>query len=170
MSSVFKRFAGNALNLSLDLFPAPAETKYVRAFLYDKDGVALAPASVDVGGGRFVETSTVMQNIPLMKARLEVYTDAGYTELDCEYPGEIGCYELDSLLPTQMPTAEGIDANFGDEASLGASLEDVEIGVGIISDEIKAEISSDDEVEANTEGEPEVSASLDSDEIKANLE
>lgn len=173
MGKVFKRLAGDALNLNFDLFPEPDSTRFVRAFLFDKDGSALTPATVDltdVGGGRFVETATVMQNIPLMKTRIQVYNDSGYTELDCEYPGDTDCYELDSLLPTQLPNAEGIEANFGPDVNLGAEMEDGGINAEISSDEIQATISAEDEIEAQHEATPEVAASLDSDEIKANIE
>lgn len=172
MGKLHKRFAGDELNLNHDLFPAPTETKFVRAFFFDVDGNALSPASVDMvdkGGGRFIDTTILMQNVPMMKVRFQVYTDSGYTELDCEYPGDTDCYELDSLLPTQLPSAESITANIEPAAEVQASMEDVSLDVQIGSDEIKASISSEEELQAD-QATDDVAASLDSDEIKANIE
>ena len=103
----FKRKPGESLGLSLDLRPAPDETKYVRAFLVDKDGAPLTPSFVnliDNGGGNFTENSLVMQSVVQMRAKYRVFLDSGYTEEDtCEYLGGEDVFDLDSLTAQQLP-------------------------------------------------------------------
>ena len=153
MGKTFKRFAGDALNLNHDLFPAPDEARFVRTFFFDRNGAALVPAFVnlnDNGGGRFSNTSIAMQSTPLMKARHQVYLDSGYSELDCEYPGDTDCYELDNLLPTQLPGAPELEAEISN-VELEAEITEGTLEAEVESGEAEAEIDSSLVLEAEVE-------------------
>lgn len=148
--SVFKRRPGQTLGLRLDLLPEPDEARFVRAFLFDKDGAALVPAFVDLadlGSGIHVENSTSMQSVPQMVAKYQVYFDAARTELDdCEFLGGVDVYDLEELVPSQLPS----------DVSLTAEVKDVELAavasdggiIGELKDEsLVAEIDEIEDVE-----------------------
>lgn len=171
MSKAFKRFAGDPLNLSLDLFPAPTETKYARAFFFDKDGAALSPAFVnliDQGGGRFTDTTIAMPSTSIVNARFEVYTDDQYSDVDHQYLGGTDAYELDSLLPTQLPGAPELEAEIT-TVELEAEITEGELEAEFDSGSLTAEIEESTDLDAELES-TEVEAETTSTELEGEID
>lgn len=113
----FRRKPGESLGLSLDLRPDPQSTRFVRAFLFDKNGSAFVPAFLDLadaGGGTFVDNTFTMPSTPQIRAKYRVYLDAAYTEEDCEYLGSEDVFDLDELVPSQLPSDVSLTAEVFD--------------------------------------------------------
>lgn len=144
---VFDRRAGQVLGLRLDLLPPPSEARFVTAFLFDKSGNALTPASVDlndIGSGAHVEDSQVMQSVPQMVAKYIVYLDSARTQVDNdEYLGDVDVFELDELVPSQLPGEVSLTAEIND-VELGADVGDLTLDADVDGQELIGEI---DEIE-----------------------
>jgi len=103
----FRRKVGTTLGLKLLLKPAD-DSLFVRAFLTDKAGVALSPASVDlanVGGGQYVENTQLMQATDQMVASYRVFDDSGFTLLNGEFPGDTDYFDKET--PSSAPSSGG---------------------------------------------------------------
>ena len=144
---VFDRRAGQVLGLRLDLLPQPSEARFVTAFLFDKSGNALTPASVeltDIGNGAHVEDTQVMQSVQQMVAKYIVYLDAARTQVDNEeYLGGVDVFDLDELVPAQLPSEVSLTAEIND-VELGADVGDLTLDAEVDGQELTGEI---DEIE-----------------------
>lgn len=161
MGKEFKRLAGAALNLRHDLIPTPSVQKYVRAVLTDKNGASVVPGTLNltaVNFGVYVETSFAMPSTDQVVARFEVFDDDQYTKPSCDYLGDTDIYELDNLLPTQLPGDEVLEAEVI-TAEVEAEVTSGFLEAEVITGELEAEIETSqaeaevdvDEVEANAE-------------------
>jgi len=164
----FKRLAGASLNLRHDLFPTPDAQKYARATLTDKNGASVGSGTVDltaVGFGLFVDTSEAMPSTEMLVAKIEVFDDAAYTELSCDYPGDTDVYELETLQPSQLPGDAVLEAEII-TAQVEAEITDGEVSAEITGGEVEAELETQ---ETATEIETtELDAESDQAEVEAN--
>lgn len=93
----FRRRVAQTLGLNLTLKPAD-DTKFVRAFLFDKDGAALIPPFTNLpstGNGGYTENTRSMPNTSQVRADMHVYEDAAYTKESCEFLGDTDYFDLD---------------------------------------------------------------------------
>ena len=169
----FKRKPGETLGLSLDLRPDPGETRYVRAFFFDKAGAALAPNFInltDNGGGSFSENTVVMQSIPQMRAKYRVFFDAAYTEEDdCEYLGGEDVFDLDELVATQLPPDSTVKGSVQGEVVVQGEVNDEKLKGNVGSEKLSGRVEDPEALEAN-EGDSSVSADVKSDTIKGKID
>lgn len=168
----FKRKPGEVLGLNLDLRPEPDSPRYVRAFFYDIDGAALIPSFldlVDLGGGRHVDSTATMQSVSQMRVNYRVYLDAARTEEDeCEYLGAQDVFDLDQLVPSQLPSDVKLTAEISD-GSLSAEFGD-NSAVGDLDSESLEAFAFDPKSLDSSESSTSVEADSDSSSLKADID
>jgi hypothetical protein len=167
----FKRRAGQSLGLSLDLRPDPSETRYVSAFLFDKSGAPLVPASVnltDNGGGNFTENTTPMQSTAQMRAKYRVFEDAGRTIEDCEYLGGEDTFDLEELLPSQLPGEPSLTGEIQSQTELMGELKEPEIEAMIQDQPLAGELTDERELEGDKES-TELSGDIDEQNLEGEI-
>lgn len=168
----FSRRAGQTLGLSLDLRPTPDVTRFVTAFLFDKDGNALAPASVnltDQGNGNHVENSTTMQSVPQMRAKYRVFFDAGRTdEDDCEYLGGEDVFDLDDLQPSELPGDSKLTGVLQSQVTIKGEIADGDLSGEIKTDKLSGQVQDPDALEGKDEA-SKLDAEINSEELKGKL-
>lgn len=99
-----KRLVGSKLNLKISLSDGNA-SRFVRAFLYDLDGVSLTPAYVDLvhqDKGLYSDDVAVMPNKDQVSAVYRVYQDAGRTILDSNYTQALDLFEKETFDPASL--------------------------------------------------------------------
>ena len=166
----YKRRAGVTLGLSLALSPRD-DSKFVRAFLTDKSGAALATPSVDltsIGGGIYVDNTFTMPSTAQVRARYVVFEDSGYTQEDCEHPGDTDTFDLDDLLPSQLPGDEVLTAEV-DSVELEAEVSEGELEANVESGSVEADLDEVENLEAEADA-TDLEADTDSSELEGNIE
>jgi len=99
-----KRLVGSKLNLKISLSDGNG-SRFVRAFLYDLDGVSLTPAYVDLvhqDKGLYSDDVAVMPNKDQVSAVYRVYQDAGRTILDSNYTQALDLFEKETFDPASL--------------------------------------------------------------------
>lgn len=101
---MFKRIVGSKLNLKISLSDGNP-TRFVRAFLYDLDGVPLVPPSVDLehqDRGLYSDDVATMPNKDQVSAIYRVYSDAGFSIQDLNYSQALDIYEKETFDPSSL--------------------------------------------------------------------
>lgn len=172
MGGEFLRKPGDKLGLSLDLRPEPDVTRFVTAFLFDKDGVALVPASVnltDNGGGNHTENSTTMQSVPQMRAKYRVFFDAGRTNEDvCEYLGSEDVFDRDSLTAQQLPGDSRVTGKVQGQINIKGKIIEGKVSATTKSEKLTATVQ-DPDLEASEKSEN-VSGEVNQENIKGKID
>lgn len=165
----FKRRAGQPLRLKFMTFPAD-NSLFVRAFLFDENMASIgSPINLtSVGNGCYTENSFAMTSNPEIVAKYKAYEDAAFTIDACEYPGASDIFELDDLLPTQLPDSVDISAQMEVASEFQVDISPSEIKVDLEITNINVKIESEDEIVAKEEN-VEMATDFDSDEFSANL-
>ena len=165
MSVKFNRVSGEILRIHLGLGILD-DDKFVRAFLFNEDGVALVPPSVDLvnkGAGAYLDlTKTMIAPNTQIRADMVVFNDAAFNEPDCEHPGDTDYFELVSassgnniFVGSEFLTArvseERLEANVGDEEVVSAEVKDEEKLSGTVTEEkVSATVSDPENVSGQT--------------------
>lgn len=171
MSENAKILAGDSVPLNLQTTDGNTAL-FPRAYIVDQDGNPTTPSFVDlehVANGKYLnpDNDFAMPNVEQLHVTYVQFEDSDRTILS-EYSNGSDIFERESLLPSQLPSADAITANLGDDPSIKAQLFNGGVTAEMTTDEIKAKITSEEEVQA-TSDDAEIGASLDSDEINANL-
>ena len=101
---MYKRIVGSKLNLKISLSDGNP-TRFVRAFLYDLDGVSLTPAYVDLvhqDNGLYSDDVAVMPNADQVSAVYRVYSDAGFSIQDLNYSQALDIFEKETFDPSSL--------------------------------------------------------------------
>lgn len=99
-----KRLVGSKLNLKISLSDGNT-SRFVRAFLYDLDGLPLTPAYVDLvhqDKGLYSDNIATMPNKDQVSAVYRVYQDAGRTILDANYAQALDLFEKETFDPASL--------------------------------------------------------------------
>lgn len=172
MAEVVKKLAGKTLFLRYDLWPTPVSQKYVRAFFQDKNGNSVAPGSVDllpVNFNTYVDTTQTMPSIDLLNVIYLVYDDAAYTEESYEFPGCREAYELDNLLPTQLPGEPSLEAEIF-SSSYVADIEGGELQADLQGSEVTADLEANENLSAEIDVEQVDAENESAEELEANID
>jgi len=168
--SDFDRKVGDTLGLRLALYPAD-DTKFVQAFLTDKNGGAVAVVPLpNVGAGIYLNNTVQMPQTLQVFARYVVYEDSGFTTVSCDYPGGSDVFDLDTGVTASSGANEDrISANFEANADLKANLETIELKAKLVSDEIGVSISENANLKATIRSSS-LTANIKSQDVLADLD
>lgn len=96
---------GEKIRLNLQLWDG-ATNKYIRAFLYDADGVQIASINMThVGRGLYEDSSLFMPDTAEVRAVYKVYSNSSYTQVSSKHSDSLDVY----FLETGMSSGSGCE-------------------------------------------------------------
>lgn len=144
--SEFKRKVNEPLRLKFNA-TTNEENLFVRAYLFDQDGLSLTPAFADLthsGSGIYINNSYLMPNFSQVVAKYAVFKDAGRTIENTKFLRVSDTFELDLFDPALL-----VPKTY----AVFAKIENKNIKTGIVSGEsVFASLENASSIEGKLEG------------------